>query len=105
LLVRLPRCPPGCSRPTALSEPPETTAADDNAVALALGTRDDDALTRLRAGEATSLVLLTATALGLASRPITEPLEIPQTRKAVHAAITFELHEFPQIMLRSEGHR
>jgi hypothetical protein len=78
---------------TALSQPPETTAADDNALA------------RLRAGEATSLVLLTATALGLTSRPITEPLEIPQTRKAVHAAITFELHEFPQIMLRSEGHR
>ena len=32
---------------TALSQPPETTAADDNAVALAhLGTRDDNALTR-----------------------------------------------------------
>jgi hypothetical protein len=54
---------------TALSQPPETTAADDNAVAPAhLGTRDDDDLARLRAGEATSLVLLTATALGLASR-------------------------------------
>ena len=85
---------------TALSQPPETTAADDNAVALAhLGTRDDDDLARLRAGEATSLVLLTATALGLASRPITEPLEIPETRKAVRAEI-FELNEFPQILLR-----
>ena len=36
-------------------------------VVLALGTRDDDDLARLRAGEATSLVLLTATALGLAT--------------------------------------
>ena len=84
---------------TALSQPPETTAADDNAVAPALlGTRDDD-LTRLRAGEATSLVLLTATALGLASRPITEPLEIPETRIAVRAEIS-ELNEFPQMLLR-----
>ena len=100
LLVRLPSCPPGCSRPPRLSQPPETTAADDNAVALALlGTRDDDDLTRLRAGEATSLVLLAATALGLASRPITEPLEIPETRKAVRAEI-FELNEFPQMLLR-----
>ena len=90
---------------TALSQPPETTAADDNAVAPALlGTRDDDDLARLRAGEATSLVLLTATALGLASRPITEPLEIPETRKAVRAEI-FELNEFPQILLRSDGRR
>ena len=85
---------------TALSQPSETTAADDNAVAPALlGTRDDDDLTRLRAGEATSLVLLTATALGLASRPITEPLEIPETRIAVRAEIS-ELNEFPQMLLR-----
>ena len=85
---------------TALSQPPETTAADDNAVALVhLGTRNDNALARLRAGEATSLVLLTATALGLASRPITEPLEIPETREAVRAEI-LKLNEFPQMLLR-----
>lgn len=84
---------------TALSQPPETVAADDNAVVLALGTRDDDDLARLRAGEATSLVMLTATALGLASRPITEPLEIPETREAVRAEI-FELNEFPQMLVR-----
>ena len=91
---------------TALSQTPETTAADANAVALAhLGTRDDNALARLRAGEATSLVLLTATALGLASRPITEPLEIPETRKAVRAAIFFELNEFPRCCCASDGPR
>ena len=83
---------------TAVSQPLETTAADDNAVVLALGTRDDD-LARLRAGEATSLVLLTATALGLASCPITEPLEIPKTRQAVRAEI-FELNELPHMLLR-----
>ena len=90
---------------TALSQPSETTAADDNAVAPALlGTRDDD-LTRLRAGEATSLVLLAATALGLASCPTTEPLEIPETRKAVCAAIFFELNEFPRCCCASDGPR
>jgi hypothetical protein len=35
----------------------------------------------MRAGEAASLVLLTATALGLASCPIAEPLEVAQTRR------------------------
>jgi nitroreductase len=84
---------------TTLAEPPETTAADDNADVLALGTRDDDELARLRAGEATSLVLLTATALGLASCPITEPLEIAETREGVRADI-FDHNEFPQMLLR-----
>lgn len=82
-----------------LAQPPETTSGDDNAVVLALGTRDDDELARLRAGEATSLVLLTATALGLASCPITEPLEIRDTRDAVRAEV-FQLDEFPQMLLR-----
>ncbi|HJT94688.1 MAG TPA: nitroreductase family protein [Mycobacterium sp.] len=84
---------------TALTQPPETTAAHDNAEVLALGTRDDDELARLRAGEATSLVLLTATALGLASCPITEPLEIAQTRDGVRSDI-FDDNEFPQMLLR-----
>lgn len=88
---------------TALSQPLETTAADDNAVALAhLAARDDDDLARLRAGETTSLVLLTATALGLASRPITEPLETRETRKAVRAGI-FELNKFPRCCCGSDG--
>jgi nitroreductase len=84
---------------TALAQPPESTAADDNAEVLALGTRDDDELARLRGGEATSLVLLTATALGLASCPITEPLEIAETRESVRADI-FDHNEFPQMLLR-----
>lgn len=71
----------------------------DNAVVLALGTRDDHALARLRAGEATSLVLLTATALGLASCPITEPLEITEIREEVRADV-FGTSGFPQMLLR-----
>jgi nitroreductase len=84
---------------TALAQPPETVSTDDNAVVLALGTRGDDDLTRLRAGEATSLVLLTATAQGLANCPVTEPLEISETREAVRADV-FDSNEFPQMLLR-----
>jgi nitroreductase len=83
----------------ALTEPPGTSPADDNAVVLALGTRDDDEVARLRAGEATGAVLLTATALGLASCPITEPLEIKEIRDEV-AADVFGVSGYPQMLLR-----
>lgn len=84
---------------TALSQPPEAPPGDDHGVLLALGTAADDGLARLRAGEATSLVLLTATALGLASCPVSEPLEVQKTRHAVrHEA--FGDDEYPQMLLR-----
>ncbi len=67
----------------ALEQPSDATPTEDSAVVLALGTKDDSRLSRLRAGEATSLVLLSATALGLASCPVTEPLEVAETRAAV----------------------
>ncbi|WP_099040684.1 Acg family FMN-binding oxidoreductase [Mycobacterium neglectum] len=81
-----------------LAQPPVDAAAD-NAVVIALGTVADDDLSRLRAGEATSVVLLTATALGLASCPITEPLEIAATREAVRADVLGE-DGYPQMLLR-----
>jgi hypothetical protein len=83
----------------ALAQPTDTEAADDGAVVLALGTKDDSMLARLRAGEATSLVLLTATALGLSSCPVTEPLEIAETREAVRADV-FGADGHPQMLLR-----
>ena len=83
----------------ALAQPPDVAPDDDAAVVLALGTKDDSALARLRAGEATSLVLLTATALGLASCPVTEPLEIAETREAVKTDV-FGVSGFPQMLLR-----
>lgn len=82
-----------------LTQTPDVDPAEDNAVVIALGTAADDDVSRLRAGEATSLVLLTATALGLASCPITEPLEIPETRAAVRADV-FGSDEYPQMLLR-----
>lgn len=83
----------------ALTMPAGSSAADDNAVLLALGTRSDDRLARLRAGEATSIVLLTATSMGLASCPVTEPLEVADTREAVRTEI-FGASSYPQMLLR-----
>ncbi len=74
-------------------------AGGHNGVVVALGTRHDDDLARLRAGEATSLVLLSATAMGLATCPVTEPLEIPGTREAVRADV-FGASGYPQILMR-----
>ncbi len=83
----------------ALSQPPDASSKDDAAMVLALGTKDDNSLARLRAGEATSLMLLTATAIGLASCPVTEPLEIAETREAVREDV-FGANGFPQMLLR-----
>lgn len=82
-----------------LAEPPDSSAAEDNAVVLALGTRADDRMAQLRGGEATSAVLLTAAAMGLASCPVTEPLEIAETRAAVRSEI-FGSSNYPQMLLR-----
>ena len=82
-----------------LAQPVQTSPTEDNAVLLALGTEADDELARLRAGEATSLVLLSATAMGLATCPVTEPLEIPETREAVRADV-FGTSGYPQMMVR-----
>lgn len=82
-----------------LAQPSDTQPADDRAVMLALGTQTDDRLAQLRAGEATSVVLLTATSLGLASCPVTEPLEIAETRAMVGRDV-FGVSGYPQMLLR-----
>lgn len=91
--------PPRLFAGPVLPQPTDTEAVDDNAVVLALGTKDDSTLARLRAGETTSLMLLSATALGLASCPVTEPLEVAETRNAVQAEV-FGTSGFPQMLLR-----
>lgn len=78
---------------------PDSPPGEDNAVMVALGTENDDDLARLRAGEATSLVLLSATAMGLASCLVTEPLEVDETREAVRAD-TFGSSGHPQMLVR-----
>lgn len=83
----------------ALAQPPGAAPADDNAVVLVLGSEADDRLAQLRVGEATSALLLTATAMGLATCPITEPLEIPETRAAVRDEV-WGAQGYPQMLLR-----
>jgi nitroreductase len=84
---------------SALISDPGLDHEKDNAVVIALGTAEDDDVSRLRAGEVTSLTLLTATALGLASCPITEPLEVVETREALGLDI-FGGEGYPQMLLR-----
>lgn len=69
----------GTDSPSAPRPAYETGAGE----LLVLGTAADDTIARLRAGEATSAVLLAATAQGLLSCPLTQPLEIAQTRQVV----------------------
>ncbi|UKD57469.1 NAD(P)H nitroreductase [Amycolatopsis sp. FU40] len=82
-------------------ELPEAAGAageDDETVLLVLSTASDDRMSRLRAGEATSAALLTATRFGLASCPLTEPLELPDVRRTVEDKVTSGA--FPQMVLR-----
>lgn len=82
-----------------LAQPPGASPSEDNAAILVLSTASDDRLAQLCAGEATSALLLTATAMGLATCPITEPLEIPATRDAVrYEVLGGQGH--PQMLLR-----
>jgi len=76
-----------------------TECAEDNAVLLALGTKEDSRLARLRAGEATSVVLVSATALGLASCPVAEPLQSAETRDELQANLVGIVGS-PQMLLR-----
>ena len=82
-----------------LQQPHGAEPRDDAGVVVVLGTATDDPLALLRAGEATGVVLLTATALGLSSCPLTEPLEIEATREIVRNKILGG-DGFPQMMLR-----
>lgn len=75
------------------------TEAHDGAALTVLSTADDTPLDRLRAGEAASAVLLTATRLNLASCLITEPLELTCTRGLIRDCVVAEGAE-PQLVVR-----
>jgi nitroreductase len=82
-----------------LPQPAGADARSDAGVMVALATATDDALAQLRAGEATGVVLLTATALGLSTCPVTEPLEIESTRASVRSTVLGD-DGYPQMLLR-----
>ena len=73
--------------------------ADDDAVLLVLGTREDNDAMRLRAGEALSHITLTATAMGLASCPLTAPLNDMRSRLGL-ACEVFDGEAHPQALIR-----
>jgi nitroreductase len=71
----------------------------DGTVLALLATTTDEPVDQLRAGEALSAVLLTATRLGLATDPISQPLEAPDTRAELRRVCLDGAGE-PQVLLR-----
>lgn len=66
---------------------------------VVLTTEQDDDRARLRAGEATSAVLLEATLAGLATTPLSQALELPRTRARL-AREVLHVPDHPQMIVR-----
>jgi len=79
---------------------PAGTGEPENATLLLLTTPTDNAMDWLRAGEATSAILLTATGHGLATSPLTQPLEVDDTREFIRSRVATAHSAHPQILLR-----
>ncbi len=71
----------------------------DGTLLAVLATEGDGAVEQVRAGEALSAVLLAATAIGLATDPVSQPLEVPATRARL-AADCLPSGRAPQVLLR-----
>ena len=71
---------------------------DDAAAFLVLATVDDRPEDRLRAGEAMSAVLLTATRAGLATTPLSQATEVAADRDLLRTVVG--IPEQPQLVLR-----
>ncbi len=74
-------------------------ASADGALLLTLGTAGDDEIDRVRAGETLSHLLLAATALGLASCALTDPLHDGRNRLALGCEV-FDGESYPQALIR-----
>ena len=72
---------------------------DDAAELLVVATSGDDVLDRIRAGEATSAVLLAATRFGLATTPLSQGIEVDTTRHAIQWDV-LHVPEHPQLLIR-----
>jgi nitroreductase len=89
--------PPGqLHQPTHL---PGQGPADDAAELLVIATPGDEQSDWLRAGEATSAVLLAATGLGLATTPLSQALEVETIRQLLPREV-LHIPEHPQLLLR-----
>lgn len=77
----------------------DPASGPDHAELLVIGTSADDRASRLRAGEAISSVLLTATGIGLATCLLTEPLEIAPERARLRDRLLQDA-AYPQAIVR-----
>ncbi|NMH97760.1 Acg family FMN-binding oxidoreductase [Pseudonocardia acidicola] len=84
---------------TQPAQQPGRGPADDAAELLVVATPGDGQLDRLRAGEATSAVLLAATRLGLACTPLSQALEVDSSRRDVRVHV-LRIPEHPQLIIR-----
>ncbi len=82
-----------------LAQSPHSFEHEDASVLMVLASQRDDRLGALRAGEATSAVLLAATNMELATTPLSQPLEVAQTRASISAHLVGP-QLFPQLVLR-----
>lgn len=71
----------------------------DDAAMVVLGTYADNDLMRLRTGETLSQIVLSATAMGLATCPLAEPLRNNRNRLALSCEV-FDGEDFPQTLIR-----
>ncbi|QUR69570.1 nitroreductase [Mycobacterium spongiae] len=71
----------------------------DDAAMMVLGTDTDSDLDRLRAGETLSRLVLSATSVGLATCPLTEPLQNTRDRLTL-ACEVFDGEAYPQTLIR-----
>lgn len=85
-------------REDAASTPSEEPPPVERPLVAVLGTRDDDVRSWLAAGQGLGRLLLTAASLGISASPMTQPLEIPDTRARLAAELGVLGH--PQMLLR-----
>lgn len=77
----------------------EPSGEPDGALLAVIGTASDDTMSQLRAGEALSAVLLQATLLGLATCPLSQVLEVGDTRRVLRDDV-LDGAMAPQLVLR-----
>jgi nitroreductase len=89
--------------PVGLAQSPQRTGRhpdeDDGALFLVVLTAQDTVADRLRAGQATSAVLLTATGMGLATTPFSQAVEVGSSRLRLRRDV-LGAPEHPQLVIR-----
>ncbi len=81
------------------SQPAHSLEHADASVLTVLSARSDDRLGTLRAGEAADAVLLAATGMGLATTPLSQPLDVSGTRDWIAEHLVGS-GVFPQLVIR-----